>query len=293
VVATARSSAKLSEIQAWGADAVAMDGLDQESVTAAVTGAHPEVIVHQMTSLAGIADLRHFDRTFALTNRLRTEGTRYLVDAAVRSGVRRVVAQGFTGWPNERQGSAVKDEASPLDPHPPKAMRQSLAAIAELEETVTDATGVDGLVLRYGNFYGPGSEAMLDIVRRRKLPVVGSGTGVWSFIHVADAADATIAALDRGVPGLYNIVDDLPAPAAEWIPYLAEVVGAKRPLRVPVWAGKMAAGEAAVSMMTQVRGSSNDKAKAVLGWAPRHASWREGFRSWVAEEEASNQREAA
>jgi nucleoside-diphosphate-sugar epimerase len=293
VVATARSTAKLSEIRAWGADAVVMDGLDPASVTAAVSGARPEVIVHQMTSLAGISDLRHFDRTFALTNRLRTEGTRSLLDAALEFGVRRLVAQGFTGWPNEREGSLVKDETSPLDRDPPKAMRQSLAAIAELEESVTNASGVDGLVLRYGGLYGPGSEAMLDLIRSRRFPVVGSGAGMWSFIHVADAADATIAALDRGTPGLYNIVDDLPAPAAEWIPFLAEVLGAKRPLHVPAWAGRLAAGEAAVSMMTQARGSSNGKAKAVLGWAPVHATWREGFRSWVTEEEASNRRDAA
>jgi nucleoside-diphosphate-sugar epimerase len=293
VVATATSSTKLSEIRAWGADAVVMDGLDRASVTGAVTDARPEVIVHQMTALAGVADLRHFDRTFALTNRLRTEGTRYLLEAAVKTGTGRVVAQGFTGWPNEREGSAVKDETSPLDPHPPKAMRQSLAAIAELEESVSNASGVDGLVLRYGNLYGPGSEAMLDIVRKRKFPVVGNGAGVWSFIHVADAADATLAAIDRGAAGVYNIVDDDPAPAAEWIPYLAEVLRAKRPLHVPAWAGRLAAGEAAVSMMTQARGSSNTKAKAQLDWAPRHSSWREGFQSWVAEEEASNRQEAA
>ena len=246
-----------------------------------------------MTALAAVTDLRHFDRKFAVTNRLRTEGTRYLLDAATKTGVRRLVAQGFTGWPNEREGSPVKDETSPLDPHPPKAMRQILDAFAELEKTVTTATEVEGLVLRYGNFYGPGSPALLEAVRRHKLPVVGSGAGLWSFIHVADAADATIAALDRGAPGVYNIVDDDPAPAAEWIPYLAEVAGAKPPLHVPVWAGRLAAGEAVVSMMTQTRGSSNAKAKAVLGWAPRHSSWREGFRSWAAEEQTSNRREAA
>ncbi|MHB8295517.1 MAG: NAD-dependent epimerase/dehydratase family protein [Acidimicrobiales bacterium] len=270
-----------------------MDGLDQASVTAAVAGARPEVIIHQMTALAGVSDLRHFDRTFASTNRLRTEGARYLLDAARRAGVRRLVAQGFTGWPNERGGSPVKDETSPLDPHPPNAMRQTLEAIAELEQTVTAATGVEGLVPRYGNFYGPGSAALLDAVRRRKLPVVGGGAGLWSFIHVADAADATIAALDRGTPGVYNIVDDDPVPAAVWIPYLAEVAGAKSPLHVPVWVGRLAAGEGVVSMMTKARGSSNAKAKSVLGWTPSHASWREGFRSWVADEQESNRRTAA
>ena len=283
VVATARSSAKLAEIRALGAEAVVMDGLDRASVTAAVTAARPEVIVHQMTALAAVTDLRHFDRKFAVTNHLRTEGTRHLLDAATKTGVRRLVAQGFTGWPNERQGSPVKDETFPLDPHPPRAMRQSLHALVELEKDVATAAEVEGLVLRYGNFDGPGSPALLEAVRRRKLPVVGSGAGLWSFVHVADAADATITALDRGAPGVYNIVDDDPAPATAWIPYLAEVAGAKRPLHVPVWAGRLAAGEAVVSMMTQTRGSSNTKAKAMLGWAPRHPSWREGFRSWVAD----------
>jgi nucleoside-diphosphate-sugar epimerase len=293
VVATARSSAKLADIRTWGADAVAMDGLDQASVNAAVTGARPDVVVHQMTALANVSDLRNFDRKFESTNRLRTEGTRYLLDAATRTGARRLVAQGFTGWTNERAGAPVKDETSPLDPHPPRTMRQSLEAIAELERAVTSAPDLEGLVLRYGNFYGPGSTALLDAVRRRKLPVVGSGSGLWSFIHVADAADATIAALGRGAPGLYNIVDDLPAPASDWIPYLAEVAGARPPLHVPAWAGRLAAGEAVVSLMTETRGSSNSKAKAELGWAPRHPTWREGFRAWVAAEGASDRGEAA
>ena len=240
-----------------------------------------------MTALATLKDLRHFDREFALTNRLRTEGTRYLLHAAAKSGVRRVVAQSFTGWTNERDGSLVKDETAPLDPHPLKTMRQSLESIAELEQTVTNAVGMEGLVLRYGHFYGRGAPGFLDAVRHGKLPVVGGGAGVWSFVHVADAAQATIAALDHGAPGPYNIVDDNPAPAAEWIPFLAKVAGAKPPMRVPASNGRLAAGEAVVSMMTQARGSSNAKAKAVLHWAPRHASWREGFPSWAAEQEAS------
>lgn len=296
VVATARSSPKLAEIRARGATAVLMDGLDRASVRAAVLGARPEVIVHQMTALAGAKDLRHFDREFALTNRLRTEGARYLIDAAAEAGARRLVAQGFTGWTNEPSGSPVKDESDPLDPHPPKTMREGLEAIAESERMVSGmqgASGMEGIVLRYGNFYGPGSTALLDAVRRRKLPVVGSGAGLWSLIHVADAADATIAALDHGTPGVYNIVDDEPAAAAEWIPYLAELAHAKAPLHVPAWVGRLAAGEAVVAMMTRARGSSNRKARATLGWAPRHASWREGFRSWVEEEQPSNGQEAA
>ena len=235
VVATTRSSTKLATIRAWGAEAVVMDGLDPASVEAAVTGARPEAIVHQMTALATLKDLRHFDREFALTNRLRTEGTRYLLHAAAKSGVRRVVAQSFTGWTNERDGSLVKDETAPLDPHPLKTMRQSLESIAELEQTVTNAVGMEGLVLRYGHFYGRGAPGFLDAVRHGKLPVVGGGAGVWSFVHVADAAQATIAALDHGAPGPYNIVDDDPAPAAEWIPFLAKVAGAKPPMRVPAW----------------------------------------------------------
>jgi 2-alkyl-3-oxoalkanoate reductase len=290
VVATARSSAKLAEIRAWGATGVVMDGLDPVSVKAAVSAARPEVIVHQMTALGGVSNLRQFDREFALTNRLRTEGTRNLVDAATETGVRRLVAQGFTGWPNERGGSPVKDESVPLDPHPPKTMRQSLDAISELERTVTTAAGVEGLVLRYGQLYGPGAPGFLDAVRQRKLPVVGNGAGLWSFVHVADAAEATSAALENGSPGLYNVVDDDPAPGTQWIPYLAEVAGAKPPLHVPVWLGRLVAGEAVVLMMTQARGSSNAKAKAVLGWAPRHASWREGFRSWVGDERAASGR---
>jgi 2-alkyl-3-oxoalkanoate reductase len=293
VVATARSSARLAEIGSSGATGVVMDGLDAASVKAAVSAAHPEVVVHQMTALADLSNLRHFDRAFATTNRLRTEGTRHLLDAAAETGVRRVVAQSFTGWTNERGGSLVKDETSPLDPNPPKSMRRSLEAIAELENAVTGAIAMEGLVLRYGYFYGTGAPGFLEPVRHHKLPVVGSGAGLWSFVHVADAADATVDALEGGAPGLFNIVDDEPAPAADWIPHLAEVAGAKRPAHVPAWLGKLVAGEAVVCMMTQARGSSNAKAKALLGWAPGHPSWREGFRSWVSEERASTRREAA
>jgi nucleoside-diphosphate-sugar epimerase len=293
VAASARSADKLVAIQAQGAEGVIMDGLDRASVMAAVEAARPDVIVHQMTALAKVTGVRNFDREFALTNRLRTEGTHYLVEAAMGNGVGRVVVQSFTGWTNERSGSPVKDETAPLDPHPPKTMRESLDAIADLEKTVTTATGVEGLVLRYGQLYGPGSPAFLDVVRQRKLPVVGNGAALWSFVQVADAADATMAAVERGPAGLYNIVDDDPAPATEWIPYLARVAGAKPPLHVPVWVGKLAAGEAVVSLMTQARGSANGKAKALLGWAPRYASWRDGFVAWVAEDETSDHKAAA
>lgn len=293
VLATVRSADKLSQVRACGAQGAVMDGLDRASVEAVVRVAHPQVIVHQMTALSAAKDLRHFDREFALTNRLRTEGTGYLLDAAAEAGVRRLVAQSFTGWTNERAGSAVKDEQDPLDPRPLKSMRESLGAIAELERTVTSAANLEGVVLRYGYFYGPGSPSFLDAVRARKLPVVGSGAGLWSFVHLGDAADATAAALERGAPGLYNIVDDEPAPASEWVPYLAELAGAKAPLHIPAWVAKLAAGEAVVSMMTETRGASNGKAKAVLGWAPKYKSWREGFRSWVTAEAAAAHRRAA
>lgn len=293
VAATTRSSAKLSEIRSWGATGVVMNGLDAESVRGAVRDARPEVIVHQMTSLAGLSNLRNFDRAFASTNRLRTEGTHNLLDAAIETGTRRLLAQSFTGWTNEREGRPVKDETSPLDPRPPKSMRSSLEAIYELEQMVTTTTALEGLALRYGQFYGPGAPAFLDAVRQHKLPVVGTGAGLWSFVHVADAAEATMAALDRGSPGLYNIVDDDPAPASAWVPALAAAAGAKAPMHVPAWVGRLAAGEAVVHMMTESLGSSNAKAKNVLGWSPHHASWRDGFRSWVTEEETSERQEAA
>jgi 2-alkyl-3-oxoalkanoate reductase len=293
VIATTRSPDKLADIEALGAQGTVMDGLDRASVESAVASARPEVLIHQMTALASVRNLRHFDREFALTNRLRTEGTRHLIDTATEVGARRLIAQGFTGWTNEPSGSPVKDEADPLDPNPPKTMREGLKAIVELERLVTDVPGIEGVVLRYGQFYGPGSTALLDAVRQRKLPLVGSGAGLWSFVHVADAADATVAALDHGEPGIYNIVDDEPAAAAEWIPSLAAMAGAKAPLHVPAWVGRLVAGEAVVSMMTRARGSSNRKAKAVLGWSPGHPSWRDGFRSWTGDDQTSIRPEAA
>jgi nucleoside-diphosphate-sugar epimerase len=278
VVATTRSSEKLELLRGLGAEAVVMDGLNGLQVGEAVARAEPDVIVHQMTALASMSDLRHFDRTFAVTNELRTKGTDHLLAAAEAAGVRRFVAQSYTGWDNIREGGPVKTVDDPLDPHPPAQQSRSLAAIRYLERAVREAP-VDGLVLRYGSFYGPGaSEQMLEPVRKRRMPVVGSGAGIWSWIHLDDAATATVAAVERGAPGVYNVVDDEPAPVAEWLPYLAEVVGAKPPRHVPVWLGRLAAGEVIVSMMTQIRGSSNAKAKRELGWRPRWASWRHGFR---------------
>jgi nucleoside-diphosphate-sugar epimerase len=231
-----------------------------------------------MTALGGAPDLRHFDRWFATTNELRTAGTRHLLAAAQASGVEKVVAQSYTGWTNSRTGGPVKTEDDPLDPEPPKAQRESMAAIRFLEKAVVDAP-LTGIVLRYGNFYGPGaSESMVELVRARKMPIVGTGSGVWSFIHLDDAASATVAAVERGEAGVYNVVDDDPAPVAEWLPHLAEAVGAKPPMRLPVWLARVAAGEVVVRWMTEGRGASNEKAKRELDWRPSWTSWRDGFR---------------
>ncbi|HEU4658366.1 MAG TPA: NAD(P)-dependent oxidoreductase [Capillimicrobium sp.] len=278
VVATTRSAAKAGELRALGADAVVVDGLDAAAVREAVVSAAPDAIVHQMTALSGTPDLRRFDRWFAATNALRTRGTRNLLDAAQAAGVRRFVAQSYTGWPNARTGGPVKTEDDPLDPDPAPAQRETAAAIRFVEEAVT-AAPLDGVVLRYGGFYGPGaSESLVELVRKRRLPIVGAGGGVWSWLHVDDAASATVAALESDATGIFNVVDDDPAPVAQWLPDLAQVVGAKPPRHVPVWVGRLLGGEAVVRMMTEARGSSNAKIKRELGWQPRYASWRDGFR---------------
>jgi nucleoside-diphosphate-sugar epimerase len=280
VTATTGRSAKLPQLERLGAHGVVMDGLDAAAVGAAVAAAEPDAIVHQMTALAGKMDPKHFDRWFALTNRLRTEGTRHLLTAAEVCGVRHVVAQSYTGWPNIRSGGMIKTEDDPLDPDPPKAQRESLAAIRYVEETVLKANGT---VLRYGGLYGPGaSDGLVAMVRQRQFPIVGSGAGMMSLVHIDDAASATVLALEKGARGVFNIVDNEPAPVSTVLPYLAECVGAKPPLRIPAWLGRLAAGEVAVSMMTQVRGSSNARARRELGWEPRWPSWRQGFRNGLA-----------
>jgi 2-alkyl-3-oxoalkanoate reductase len=280
VTATTRSAAKAPQIRSLGARAEVVDGLDRDAVLAAVTRAGPEVIIHQMTALAGASDLRRFDQTFAVTNQLRTRGLDYLLEAGRTAGTRRLIAQGFTGWPNIREGGPVKTEDDPLDPDPPASMAESLRAIEHVEAAVTGARPIEGLVLRYGILYGPGaSDEMVDIVRKRRMPLVGDGAGVWSFTHVYDAASAAAAAVGTGAPGIYNVVDDEPAPVREWLPYLAECVGARPPWHVPTRLGRIMAGDSVVSMMTQIRGSSNAKARRELGWAPKYASWREGFAS--------------
>ena len=282
VVGMTRSTSKRDAIRQLGARPVVADALDPDDVARAVAEAEPDAIVHELTALSGSLDLRRFDRDFALTNRLRTEGTDHLLAAGSAVGVRRFVAQSFAGWPFARSGGAVKVEGDPLDPAPAEAMRRTLDAIRYLEAAVTSADWTEGVVLRYGGLYGPGTSLdaageHTEMIRKRKFPVVGDGAGVWSFVHVEDAADATVAAVERGRRGIYNIVDDEPAPVAEWLPEIARALGAKPPHRVPRWIGRALAGEAATVMMTEVRGASNVKAKAFLGWQPRHASWRDGF----------------
>jgi 2-alkyl-3-oxoalkanoate reductase len=282
VTATTRTPGKAGRLREVGAEPVVVDGLDRAAVTAAVRAAAPEVIVHEMTALESMRSLRNVDQVFAATNELRTRGTDNLLAAAAEAGTRRVIAQGYTGWPNERSGGPVKTEDDPLDSRLVPSSARTLAAIKHVEKTVP-LMAPEGIVLRYGSFYGPGaSQVLLDLLRKRQLPVVGGGTGIWSFIEITDAAAATIAAVDRGAPGIYNVVDSDPAPVAEWLPYLARVAGAKPPLRVPAWLGRLLAGEFVVTQMTSARGSSNEKARKDLGWEPRHASWREGFRAWVA-----------
>jgi nucleoside-diphosphate-sugar epimerase len=282
VTATTRTPGKVAQLREAGAEPVIVDGLDREAVIAAVQAAAPEVVVHQMTALAGMRSLRNPDKQFATTNELRTRGTDNLLAAAARAGTRRVIAQSYAGaGPDKRSGGRLKTEEDPLDLRPIRSAVQGPAAIAYVDRTVP-LEAAEGIVLRYGGFYGPGaSDFLLEMLRKRQVPVIGGGTGVWSFIEITDAAAATIAAVDHGAPGLYNVVDDDPAPVAEWLPYLAEVAGAKPPLRVPAWLGRLLAGEFVVAQMTTSRGYSNEKAKKELGWEPRYASWQEGFRAWV------------
>ena len=284
VTASTRTPGKVARLREAGAEPVVLDGLDREAVIAAVRAAGPEVIVHQMTALAGMGSqsFRRVDRAFAATNELRTRGTDNLLAAAARAGTRRVIAQGYAGaGPDRRSGGRLKTEEDSPDWRPIRSAVQGPAAIRHVEETVPAAVP-EGIVLRYGTFYGPGaSELLLDALRKRQLPVIGGGTGVWSFLEVTDAAAATIAAVDRGAPGVYNVVDSDPAPVAESLTYLAKVLGAKPPLRIPAWLGRLLAGEFVVAQMTTSRGYSNEKARKELGWEPRYASWREGFRAWV------------
>jgi nucleoside-diphosphate-sugar epimerase len=276
-----RSESKRALLHELGAVPVVADALDADQVAEAVARARPDVIVHQLTAIPEAVDMRHFERNFALTNRLRTEGTDYLLAAGQAVGVRRFVAQSHIA-PYARTGAAVKREEDPFDPSPAREMRNNQAAIGYLEEAVLGARWTEGIVLRYGWFYGPGTSMapgaeQIQLIRKRKFPLVGDGGAVWSFIHIADAAEATVAAVEHGSRGVYNVVDDDPAAVAEWLPALAQTLGAKKPMRVPRFIGRVFAGEAGVVMMTEIRGASNAKAKRELGWRPGHPSWRQGF----------------
>jgi nucleoside-diphosphate-sugar epimerase len=274
VIGTSRSPERADRLRAQGAEPIVLNVLDPEAVREVVAEAKPDAIVHQATALAGLTDFKNVDRGFAETNRLRTAGTDALLAAALEAGVGRFVAQSFAGWPYAREGGPVKTEEDPLDPTPVPTMRETLAAIRHLERAVTDAGGV---ALRYGGFYGSPDDAQLELVRKRRFPIVGDGGGIWSFVHLDDAAAATVLALERGAPGIYNVVDDEPAPVREWLPALAAAIGAKPPRRFPRWLARLLAGEAGVVLMTEIRGASNAKAKRELGWTPRYDSWREGF----------------
>jgi 2-alkyl-3-oxoalkanoate reductase len=283
VVGTTRSQAKVAQLRDLGAKPVVVDALDRDAVVAAVVAEQPDAIIHQLTSLAGV-DFRKFEKAFELTDKLRTDGTDNLLAAAKAAGVKRFVAQSYAGWPYARTGGINKSEDEPLDPQPAPQMRRSLAAIRHVETVVPEAGGI---VLRYGGFYGPGTGLepdgeQLEAVRKRKFPLIGEGRGVWSFIHIDDAASATVIALEHGEPGIYNIVDDEPAPVAEWLPYLAKVAGAKPPRHLPLWLGRMVGGEHMVVLMDEARGASNEKARRELGWEPEHHSWRDGFPEAVA-----------
>ena len=282
VAGMTRSADKQDLVRSLGARPVVADALDPDAVAQGVAQAEPDVIVHQLTALSGDFDMRHIREFLEVTNRLRTEGTDHLLAAGRAVGIQRFVAQSYAGWPAARTGGPVKTEEDELDPNPPDAMREALDAIRHLEAAVSGATWTEGVVLRYGGFYGPGTGMsrggdQAQLIEKRKWPVVGDGGGVWSFVQIEDAATATVEAVEHGSPGVYNVVDDDPAPVREWLPALAAALGARKPMRLPRWLGRIAAGEAGVVMMTEVRGASNAKAKRELGWQLRYPSWRQGF----------------
>ncbi|HEY3191693.1 MAG TPA: NAD(P)-dependent oxidoreductase [Solirubrobacterales bacterium] len=284
VTGMTRTPGKQDMVSAMGARPMVADALDPEGVAQAVAEAEPEVVIHQLTAIDAGSMSRSIDKMFALTNRLRTEGTDHLLAAARAVGASRFIAQSFAGWPFERTGGPVKTEEDPLQTSPPKTVSQTLGAIRRLEETVIGADGIEGLVLRYGGFYGPGTSLglnpdgeQIEMFRKRRFPVVGNGAGIWSLVHIQDAASATAAAVERGEPGLYNVVDDEPAPVSVIFPELAKAIAAKPPRHLPRWLGRLLAGEGMTIMMTEVRGASNAKAKRELGWELRYPSWRQGF----------------
>lgn len=283
VVGMIRSAAGVPGLLAANIEPVAGDLLDRGAVLRAVTAARPEVIIHQATALKGMRSFRHFDEQFVLTNRLRTEGTRHLMAAAREAGTRLFVAQSYAGWPVGFRGNRVKTEQDPFDPDPPGEMRRTQDAIRKLEDQVLSAGDLTGIVLRYGSLYGPGTSigeggSVVEAVRRRQLPLFGDGAGVWSFTHVDDAAAATALAVEQSRAGVYNIVDDEPAEVSQWLPELARALGAKPPLHMPAWLGRLLMGDTGMAMMSRVRGASNAKAKSTFGWRPIYPSWRIGFR---------------
>lgn len=284
VVATTRNADKAARLRAMGADVVPLDVLDRDATIEAVAAAQPDVLVHQATALSGSFDIKHFDRFFAQTNRLRTTGTDNVLAAARTVGVKRVIAQSYAGWNLRRTGPMVTTEDDPLDGEPVASSVQSMTAIKHVEDVVPAAEGLTGIVLRYASFYGPGTSLgdggeQVELVRKRRFPIVGGGTAMWSFTHIHDAAAATVAALEHGAAGVYNVCDDDPAPVSDWLPYLADAIGAKPPMRLPAWLARPMIGEFGLVMMTSQRGCSNAKAKRELGWTPKYASWRDGFRT--------------
>jgi nucleoside-diphosphate-sugar epimerase len=274
VVGTSRTQERATTLRRLGAEPAALDVLDREAVRRLVAQTKPDAIAHQATALADGIDFKHFAEAFAPTNRLRTEGTDNLLAAAWETGVERFVAQSYAGITYARVGGPVKTEDDPLDESLPEAAHGTVEAIKHLEAAVLAA---GGSVLRYASFYGAAIDPMRDAVRGRKMPIVGDGGGVWSLVHVDDAAAATVLALERGEPGVYNVADDEPAPVREMLPALADMLGAPAPRKLPVWLAKLLAGELGVIMMTQIRGASNAKAKRELGWTLRYPSWRQGF----------------
>ena len=288
VMGSTRTEGKFDAVRALGAEAVVLDGLDQPAINAAIESFRPDVVVHQMTSLSSLKSLKHFDEDFEQTNRLRTLGTEYLLAAARSVGAQKFIAQSYAGWPTDKTGPRVQTEEAPYEANPPVSMRKSLRAVVALESFVRNASGITAIALRYGSFYGPGTSLgtageVTSLVRHRKFPIVGTGAGVWCFLHIEDAAQATKLAINRAPAGIYNVVDDEPADASKWLQYLADCLGAKPPRHIPAWLAKLAIGEAGVLFMTEMRGASNAKAKREFNWQPFYASWREGFRRGLAD----------
>ena len=283
VTAMIRSESSAAGVRAFGANVVLADGLDAVAVKAAVDSVRPEVVVHQMTALKGGINFKKFDQSFAVTNRLRTEGLDHLLSASQAAGVRRFVVQSYAGWNLKHGDSPTNTEDAPYDPNPVPATRQTLAAIKYLESTVTGAEGIEGVVLRYASFYGPTADigkggSVVELIKKRRLPLIGSGTGVWSFIHYDDAADATVKAIDSDATGIYQIADDDPAEARVWLPEFARILGAKPPRHIPAWLGRLAVGDVGVAAFTEIRGADNSLAKQTFNWQPGYPSWRQGFR---------------